>query len=139
MSDKKKTRRVKRKNPIDIKAYKDADLVPAEFYDKKTGEYQDLKTFFASQLSRKSALDSKKTQKSRDRMIKLLKKWGIDTSDEEYVDRVEKAETKAKRKKVTGPELTTPKSKKSKAAKGKLIGPSYRHGRKDYRKGGLFK
>ena len=140
MSDKKKTRKVKRKNPIDIKGYRDVDLVPAEFYDKKTGKYKDMKTFLTSERSKQYTSDRKRTQKSRDYFIKLFKDAGIDTSEEEFIDRVIAAEKKAKRKKVTGPELTTPKSKKSKdAAKGGLIGPSYRHSNKDYRKGGLFK
>jgi len=141
MADNKKTSRTKPKDPIDTKAYRDVGLIPAEFYNKKTGKYEGLKTFFTSQRSRKSSHDSKKTQKSRDFLIKLYKRLGLDPSEKEYVDRVAKAETKARSKKVTGPELTTPKSKKRKGAKrkgakGMFVGPSYRHGHKDLRKSG---
>ena len=139
MADDKKTSRTKPKDPIDTKAYKDVGLIPAEFYNKKTGKYMDMKTFFTANRSKVFEGDRKKTEKFRNYLINLYKKEstnGIDTSDEEYLDRVIKAEKKARMKKVTGPELTTPKSKKRKGAKGMFVGPSYRHGHKDLRKSG---
>ena len=136
MADDKKTSRTKPKDPIDTEAYRDVGLIPAEFYNKKTGKYMDMKTFFTANRSKVFEGDRKKTEKFRNYLINLYKKGGIDTSDEEYLDRIVKAEKKARMKKVTGPELTTPKSKKRKGAKGMFVGPSYRHGHKDLRKSG---
>jgi len=136
MADKKKTSRTKPKDRIDTEAYRDVGLIPAEFYNKKTGKYMDMKTFYTSHRSKVFEGDRKKTEKFRNYLINLYKKDGIDTSDEEYLDRIVKAEKKARMKKVTGPELTTPKSKKRKGAKGMFVGPSYRHGHKDLRKSG---
>ena len=114
-------------------------ISPAIVINKKTGKPDRGATFKLISKSVNSKWASEKSSKYRKRIMAIFKQLGIDTTEEELLDRIAKAETKSKRKKVTGPELTTPKSKKSKAAKGKLIGPSYRHGRKDYRKGGLFK
>jgi|TARA_Y100000310_G_scaffold208126_1_gene208662 hypothetical protein len=110
MVDKKKQNR-EEEDDIDIKAYKDVGLIPAKFYNKKTGKYMDLETFFASLLSRSSKRDSKKTQKTRDLLIDLYGKVGINSSEKRYLDRIAKAEKKAAMKKVTGPELTTPQKK----------------------------
>ena len=138
MAEKKKQNR-EEGDAIDIKAYKDVGLIPAKFYNKKTGKYMDLKTFYASQLSRSSEWNSKETQKTRDLLIDLYKEAGINPSGKRYLDRVAKAETKAKMKKATGPEVTTPPKKRKGAAKGMLVGPDYRHGYKDLRKSGSAK
>jgi hypothetical protein len=122
---------------IDIKAYKDAGLIPAKFYDKKTGDYMGAKTFYTSRSSKQYGSDQKLGPKfTKWFNTTMKKKYGLDMSEEEYLARVAKAEKQIRMKKATGPELTTPPKKRKGAAKGALIGPKYRHGHKDYRNGG---
>ena len=99
------------------------DLIPAAFYNKKTGRLKPLKTIM-------TALRSRGYGGSAGALAAL------DDKEKEYIDRVKKSVKKIRRKKVTGPELTTPKSKKRKGAKGMFVGTSYRHGHKDLRKSG---
>jgi hypothetical protein len=137
MVDKKKQNR-EEGDAIDIKPYIDAGLIPAKFYDKKTGKYKDMETFLTSLRSRKYGAEQKLGPKfTKWYNATMKKKHGLDMSEEEYLARIAKAEKKIRMKKVTGPELTTPRKKRKGAAKGALIGPKYRHGHKDYRKGGM--
>ena len=139
MADKKKQNK-EEGDAIDIKAYEDAGLIPAKFYDKKTGKYKGLKTFFTSQRSRLYGADQKLGPEfTKWYNATMRKKHGLDMSEAEYLARVAKAEKKIRMKKATGPELTTPPKKRKGAAKGMLVGPDYRHGYKDLRKSGLAK
>ena len=124
MVDKKKQNR-EQGDAIDIKAYKDVGLIPAKFYNKKTGKYMDLETFLTSQRSRQYGADQKLGPEfTKWYNAKMRKKHGLDMSEAEYLARVAKAEKKIRMEKATGPELTTPQKK----AKGGYV--------KKYAKGG---
>tara|TARA_R110000744_G_scaffold370576_1_gene481209 strand:- start:31 stop:408 length:378 start_codon:yes stop_codon:yes gene_type:complete len=103
MVDKKKQNR-EQGDAIDIKAYKDVGLIPAKFYNKKTGKYMDIKTFNTAMLSRDSEWDSKRSAATRKMIIDLYKKAGIDVEEEKYLDRVEAFVDKTKMEKVNRPE-----------------------------------
>ena len=111
-------------------------LSPPIVINKKTGKPDREATFNLISKSVRSKWASEESPEYRKRVMAIYRRLGIDTTEQELLDRIAKVEEKAKRKKVTGPELTTPKSKKRKGAKGMFVGPSYRHGHKDLRKSG---
>ena len=112
-------------------------LSPPIVINKKTGKPDREATFNLTSKGVLSKWASEESSEYRAHVRATLRRLGIETTEDELLlDRIAKAETKSKRKKVTGPELTTPKSKKRKGAKGMFVGPSYRHGHKDLRKSG---
>jgi len=135
MADKKKSK--SRKSTIERSKewMKKEGLSPVIVKDKKTGKPNIGKTFDLTMKSVKSKWEKELGPEFRKWYNAFMEQKGHDMTEEKYLDRVAKAETKARMKKVTGPELTTP--RKEKKAKGGLIGPKYRHGHKDYRKGGV--
>lgn len=139
MADKKKSK--SRKSIIErSKGWMEEEgLSPAIVKDKKTGKPNPHKTFDLTMKSVKSKSEKELGPEFRKWYNALMKKKGLDMTENEYLDRVAKAEKKARMKKVTGPELTTPRKKRKGAAKGMLVGPAYRHGYKDLRKSGLAK
>ena len=143
MADKKKSKPKKSvEHPSDVgKIWAEKEgLIPSIVIDKKTGKPDRRKTFNLIKKSIKSKWASGRSPELRKIIIDASKRRGsLRTAENEYLDRVAKAETEAKIKKATGPELTMPRKKRKGAAKGALIGPKYRHSNKDYRKGGLFK
>ena len=111
-------------------------LSPPIVINKKTGRPDRGATFNLISKSISSKWASAESPEYRKRVMAIYRRLGIDTTEKELLDRIAKVEKKARMKKVTGPELTTPKSKKRKGAKGMFVGPSYRHGHKDLRKSG---
>lgn len=139
MAEKKKSKYKKATIERSKKWMEEEGLSPVIVKDKKTGKSQPNKTFALTKQSVKSKWDKERSPEFRKFIIDLFKEKGLDVTGEKYLDRVAKAEKKARMKKVTGPELTTPRKKRKGAAKGMLVGPDYRHGYKDLRKSGLAK
>ena len=136
MADKKKSKSRRTTIERSKEWMEEEGLSPVTVIDKKTGKPQPSKTFDLTRKSVKSKSEKELGPEFRKYYIALMKRGGLDMSEEEYLDRVAKAEKKARMKKATGPELTTPR-KKPKGAMGMLVGPAYRHGHKDLRKSGL--
>ena len=124
---------------LSAKAYKDVDLIPANFYNAKTGKFMNNKTFNTAMLSRNSAWNSKRSPALRQYLINMYKEPpALDTSKREYLDRIEKKVKKIKDEQ-NKKKNTENKKVQQKAKGGMIIGPSYRHGHKDYRNGGVSK
>ena len=139
MSDDKKSKSkksVKHPSKVAKEWAEEEGLSPPIVINKKTGKPDREATFNLISKSVRSKWASEESPEYRKHVMAIYRRLGIDTTEDELLDRIAKAETKSKRKKVTGPELTTPKSKKRKGAKGMFVGPSYRHGHKDLRKSG---
>ena len=138
MADKKKSKSRRTTIERSKEWMEEEGLSPVIVKDKKTGKLDPHKTFDLTMKSVKSKWEKELPPKFRKWYNAFMKQKGHDMTENEYLDRVAKAEAKAKKmKKATGPKLTTPPKKRKGAAKGALIGPKYRHGHKDYRKGGV--
>ena len=139
MAEKKKSKYKKSTIERSKEWMEEEGLSPVTVIDKKTGKPKANKTFDLTAKSVTSKVDRDLGPEFRKYIIDLYKKKGFDVTEDEYFDRIAKAETKAKMKKATGPEVTTPPKKRKGAAKGMLVGPDYRHGYKDLRNSGSAK
>jgi len=137
MAGKKKGNARERLLALVKKRMEEEGLSPVTVKDKKTGETDVFKTSDVTLKSLDSKLAKELGPEFMDRYINDMEKKGLDMKGARRSNRVAKAENKIRMKKATGPELTTPPKKRKGAAKGALIGPKYRHGHKDYRKGGV--
>jgi len=87
------------------------------------------KTFDTAMRSRNSAWNSKRSPALRRELINLYKQSpALDTSEKEYLNRIEEKVKKIKNKQNKNKKV------QQKAKGGMIIGPAYRHGHKDYRK-----
>ena len=139
MADNKKSKSRKSRIERSKEWMEDEGLSPVTVKDKKTGKLDPHKTSDLTMKSVKSKWEKELGPEFRKWYNAFMKQKGHDMTENEYLDRVAKAETKAKMKKATGPEVTTPPKKRKGAAKGMLVGPDYRHGYKDLRKSGSAK
>ena len=120
MADNKKSKSRKSRIERSKEWMEDEGLSPVTVKDKKTGKLDPHKTSDLTMKSVKSKWEKELGPEFRKWYNAFMKQKGHDMTENEYLDRVAKAETKAKMKKATGPEVTTPPKKRKGAAKGAL-------------------